>query len=229
MTAAPTTAPFHNKLPPASLMRAINSPAGKDSRLQPPRIGVAEAMELPLDIDFAGVLHNFPLLTVKEAATELKCSDQQIRNFIDDGKLLAFPINLAEGEGSPAGQVRKRAIYRIVRKTAAQAFTFLTAAQRTQLANETIRTVNDWLFAPFNPDIGGWLPSLRIGARSALNVIEAAQAVRCDGDHIRNLYQHGLISGADVGRSELLHLRVSRSSLAAFVTRRLARQNNIEL
>jgi hypothetical protein len=224
MTVTPTTAPFHDKLPPASLMRAIVSPAGKDARMEPPRFSSAVEMDLPLDMDWSGVLHNFPLLTVKQAATELKCSDQHIRDFIDELKLLAFHINIAEDP--------KRRDYRIVRRTAGEAFTFKTHKQRMEIAEENIRTVNDWLFAPFDTGIGAWVPSLRIGARSILNAAECAKALVCNGDHIRNLYQHKLIAGVDIASQPgagPLHLRVSRQSLAVFVTRRLARQNNINL
>lgn len=227
-TASAKSAPFFER---PSLMRALHSgmqppiePSPGRTAARAGRLSGEDQPELPLDVDFAGVLHNLPLLTVRQAATELKCSDQHIRNFIDEGKMLAFPINIAE--------IPKRCDYRIVRKTAASAFTFLTHAQRAALALEIIRSVNLWLFSPYDPNIGAWKLALRIGARSALNVSEAAQALVCDGDHIRNLYAHRLIAGLDIASnpgSSPLHLRVSRDSLAAFVTRRLARQNNIDL
>jgi hypothetical protein len=224
------SAPFHQKLTPPSLMRALVSPSSKDSRLDPPRFSNSAIQpELPLNIDWSGLLLNFQLITVKEAATELKCSDQQIRNFIEEMKLLAFHINVEEAP--------RRTDYRIVRKTAAGAFTFQTHQQRAALAAATIKTVNDWLFAPFDPKIGAWQPALRMGARSVLTVDESAQALRCTGEHIRQLYNADFLRALDIGaqssalspQSSPLHLRIVRESLVAFVAIRLARQNNIDL
>lgn len=204
-------------------MRSLTSPASRDSRCEPPRFPVA--MELPLDINWAGLLLNFPLLTVKETAIELVCSAHQVRNFIDAGKLLAFPIN--------AEDRHQRSDYRIVRKTAASAFTFLPAKDRVAQALQTIRSVNDWLFAPYDPNIGAWQPALRIASRSVLTVDETAAALRCTGQHVRTLYDANHLRALNISaQSSVLspqHLRVARESLVAFVTIRLARQNNITL
>jgi hypothetical protein len=160
------------------------------------------------EFDFQGLPHAYPLLYVEEAAQQLCCSDQHIRNLIDEGALLAFPINEA------AELKRKRNIYRVVRSTCVQDDR-LTASG----AHDLIRAVNQWL-----------LPS-SIGSRSVLTVYETASALRCTGQHIRTLYDAQLLRALDIGSpgSALASLRIARESLVAFVQIRLARQNNLDL
>jgi hypothetical protein len=87
-----------------------------------------------------------------------------------------------------------------------------------------------------------------IGGRSVLTVFETAIALRCTGQHIRKLYDAHQLRAVDIaspktspspggeGRgegernpAERQYLRIARESLVAFVTIRLARQNNITL
>lgn len=217
----PASAPFHNS--PASSVRSVSSAA---SVLNPCR-------DPQLDFLWDGLAHNWPLLMVEEAAAELKCSDQHIRNFIHEGKLIAFPINVEQGAN------RKRNIYRIHRATASQAFTFLTSHQRAETAMQIIRTVNDWLFQPCYPAPElHHLASLKgIGTRGSLTIQECACALRATGTHIRELYDTQQIAAVDIARRDVtpgnraptpMHLRIQRLSLATFVQVRLCRQNGID-
>lgn len=169
--------------------------------------------------------HNYPLLTVRDARKDLQCSDQHIRNFIEDGKLIAFPINVEIASA-------KRHTYRILRSSAAQAFTFIPSAERLRAAHDAMRTVDAWLFQPFNddPDLHV-LPALRIGARQNLTVQESAMALQCDVQHIRDLYDADLLKATNISSNPKegpQYLRITRPSLVAFVAVRLCRQFKIE-
>lgn len=204
-------------------MRALTSASGKDSRLHPPRLPeLAGKEEAQTEFDWSGLIHAFALLTVKEARGELACTDQHVRNLVDDLKLLAFPIDLHDDA--------KRSEFRIVRASAENAFSFLTRAQRLSFAMDKIRSVDSWLFKPFKPDLA-WLKCVNIPTRSVLTVTECAKALRCSDTHIRQLYAHRHLQAVDIAREQTaaMHLRITRLSLVTFVTRRLCRQNNIEL
>lgn len=172
-----------------------------------------------------GLPHNYPLLTVRDARRELKSSDQHVRNFIEAGKLIAFPINVDAANA-------QRHIYRIVRASSSAAFTFQTAAERLRAAHDVIRSVDAWLFSPFSsdPDLHV-LPALRIGARQNLTVQEAAMALQCDGQTVRDLYDANLLAATNIASSQTgpRFLRLTRDSLTAFVTIRLCRQFEIEM
>lgn len=203
VTPAVSSAPFANKLPPASLMRSL-SPA---SRSQDIFNAPASAFDRQDDF-YEGLPHSYPLLYVEEAAQQLSCSEHHVRDLIDEGALLAFPINEAEESK------RKRNIYRVVRQTCVRDDR-LTASG----AHDLVRSVNSWL-----------LPS-SLGSRSVLTVFETATALRCTGQHVRKLYDNRLLRAVDIASpsSQIATLRIARESLVAFVTIRLARQNNIKI
>lgn len=188
----------------ASLMRALVSPtrAARDTFSAPP-----SAFNQQVDF-YEGLPHQYPLLYVEEAADQLCCSEHHVRDLIDEGALLAFPINEA------AEAKRKRNIYRVVRATCVRDEK-LTASG----LHDLIHSVNQWL-----------LPS-SIGSRSVLTVFETATALRCTGQHIRKLYDAQCLRAVDIASrgSQTLALRIARESLIAFVQIRLARQNNITL
>jgi hypothetical protein len=203
---AQLSAPFHNpKLEHPSLMRAIVSPASRDSR--PEKCSLQNAQCSLLNVpqtEFNWVYpHNYPLLLVSEVAEQFNISESQVRKLADDASIVAFHINVADEP--------HREHLRIIRSTCERGI-----ARSLSGIVDLWRTVPDWV-----------LPGL--GARQTLNVYDIAKALRITGEHVRQLNDgeklHG--SSASVSTASLEHLRFHRGDLIHFVRSRLALKNNL--
>lgn len=199
----PTSAPFHQKLPPASLMRALVSP--KPQPFIPFREERLSTGHVQFAFDFD---HQSALLFVNEVAEELRYSDDHVQRLILSGDLCAFTINASEGS------MVLRPAYRILRADAVRArarFPKANADARIAEIQDYIATADTWLYPT---------------AKKTLTVAETAALLRCSARHVRVLHKHGNF-GHDLGPATQLSLRIPRAELTAFVQRRLKLTNNL--
>lgn len=139
--------------------------------------------------------HNHPFLLIEEASDAMRCSDQTVRNRIDEGTVLAFALNV---EDKPE---RERLL--VVRATAVPDY------KDCPEWADLIATIDQWLF-----------PHRRL----VVTVREVALSLHCSGWHVRCLWEARQLGSAfsiSNPKGEKQHLRFKRSEIVAFVRRRL--------
>jgi hypothetical protein len=194
-----SSAPFHQKLPPASLMRALNSPAPRSHVPHAPHgSNGSAARQMDLYIE-----KPHPILTASDLAPDWDVSEDQIFRLIEEGRILAFFINT---EDTP-----KHRHYRIVRHATARGQSLTVSGML-----EVIATTDTWLF-----------PIERWGRKQNFLTEHAAEIIDVSPRHIRKLYDVGQLGAKNLGAATQLSLRIPRPELTAFVQRRLTLTNNL--